>query len=300
MPTKKPDYYAILGLAGNASDGEIRAAYKKLALQWHPDRHLSGKEHAAQKFIKVNTAYHALMDGKESTDSAFAESSSPANAPTGKSNTTNASTTKSGSGGASRPSSCPSSSSSKTSKRTSPPQNSPSSTPTESEEPGTAKSDSGSKGASSPKPSGGLNDAHVRSDERKGEEKRDACNRKRRHKASRSRDHLREPLASSGRKSPSPSAFTSAARTNRSDDSSRTKSSKQDSRTNHQHDEGSRAHPGISRTNKPVIPPSSGHLNKASKLGLADFPEDQWARRIVKTINLIPTTFPYLARHSVQ
>lgn len=73
MPTKKPDYYAILGLAGNASDGEIRAAYKKLvrpvvilhsipfisdgfllkALQWHPDRHLSGKEHAAQKFIKV-------------------------------------------------------------------------------------------------------------------------------------------------------------------------------------------------------------------------------------------------------
>lgn len=72
MPAKKPDYYAVLGLASNASDDEIRVAYKKLvcpqrfplhpsisnaflpkALQWHPDRHLSGKEHAAQKFIEV-------------------------------------------------------------------------------------------------------------------------------------------------------------------------------------------------------------------------------------------------------
>jgi len=209
------------------------------------------------------------MDGKESTLSASAESSSPANAPTGRSNTANASTTKSGSGGASGPSSRPSSSGSKTTKRTSPLQKPPS-MPTESEGPGTAKSDSGSKAASSPKPSGGLNDVHARSDEHKGEEKRDTSDRKRRRNASKSHDHLREPLASSGRKSPSPSAFTFAARTNCSDDSGRTKLSKQDPRANRRHNEGSYAHSGISRTNKPVIPPSSGRLNKASKLALAE------------------------------
>ncbi|KAI6168125.1 hypothetical protein EDD17DRAFT_1773166 [Pisolithus thermaeus] len=76
MPAKKPDYYAILGLTSDAGDSEIRAAYKKLALQWHPDRHLSGKEHAAQIFIEVNTAYHVLMDGKESTHSVPPENSS--------------------------------------------------------------------------------------------------------------------------------------------------------------------------------------------------------------------------------
>ncbi|KAL4072752.1 DnaJ domain-containing protein, partial [Scleroderma yunnanense] len=265
MPSKKPDYYVILGLVRNASDDEIRAAYKKLALQWHPDRHLSGKEHAAQKFIEVNTAYHALMDGKESTHSASAEGSSAASVPTSKSNTASASTTKSDARGTSEPSSRPSSSSSKTSKRTTPPQNAPSSTPSESQGSGTAKSNSGSKATSSPHSTDGPNDSRARSDENKAGGKRATSDHmKRPRNASKSHDHLRAPPTSSGRKNPSPSAFTSAARTNHSDESSRSRPSKQDARPGHRPNEG------VSRTNKPVIPPSSSRLHKASRLGLAD------------------------------
>jgi len=56
------DYYGILGITKAATDEEIKAAYKNLALQWHPDRHNKGKEVAGRKFIEINEAYKFLMD----------------------------------------------------------------------------------------------------------------------------------------------------------------------------------------------------------------------------------------------
>lgn len=53
------DYYAILGVSRDASQDEIKRAYRKLAHQYHPDK--AGKEHEA-KFKEVNEAYQVLSD----------------------------------------------------------------------------------------------------------------------------------------------------------------------------------------------------------------------------------------------
>lgn len=55
------DYYNTLGVAKNASTDEIKKAYRKLALQYHPDRNKGDKE-AEQKFKEVNEAYEVLSD----------------------------------------------------------------------------------------------------------------------------------------------------------------------------------------------------------------------------------------------
>ncbi|KAG1750875.1 hypothetical protein EDB19DRAFT_1904271 [Suillus lakei] len=80
--SRRPEHYNALGLVVDATDEDIRAAYKKLALQWHPDRHQIGKEYAAQMFVEVNTAYHSLMDGTESMDPSCGDGVSPLFTPT--------------------------------------------------------------------------------------------------------------------------------------------------------------------------------------------------------------------------
>ncbi len=57
------DYYEILGVSKNASDAEIKAAYRKQALKWHPDRNKSSG--AAGKFKEINKAYEVLADPKK-------------------------------------------------------------------------------------------------------------------------------------------------------------------------------------------------------------------------------------------
>ena len=58
----KSDYYDILGVTKGASADEIKKAYRKQALEWHPDRHKDDKEAAEKRFKEINEAYQVLSD----------------------------------------------------------------------------------------------------------------------------------------------------------------------------------------------------------------------------------------------
>ncbi|QAT40772.1 molecular chaperone DnaJ [Clostridium sp. JN-9] len=55
------DYYEVLGLQKGASDDEIKKAFRKLALKYHPDKNRGNKE-AEEKFKEINEAYQVLSD----------------------------------------------------------------------------------------------------------------------------------------------------------------------------------------------------------------------------------------------
>ncbi|KAH8891686.1 DnaJ-domain-containing protein [Thozetella sp. PMI_491] len=61
----KTCYYELLGLPQQATEEEIRRAYKKKALELHPDRNLHDIENATKKFAEVQTAYEILSDPQE-------------------------------------------------------------------------------------------------------------------------------------------------------------------------------------------------------------------------------------------
>ena len=56
------DFYKILGVNKNATEAEIKKAYRKLALKWHPDKNPNNREEAEEKFKKINEAYSVLSD----------------------------------------------------------------------------------------------------------------------------------------------------------------------------------------------------------------------------------------------
>lgn len=62
MATKR-DYYDILGVNRSTSKEEIKKAYRKLALEWHPDKNKSAD--AESKFKEINEAYEILSDPKK-------------------------------------------------------------------------------------------------------------------------------------------------------------------------------------------------------------------------------------------
>src|SRR5512138_3407866 len=61
MPVKYKDYYETLGVARNASDADIKKAFRKLAREHHPDV-AKNKKQAEEKFKEVNEAYEVLGD----------------------------------------------------------------------------------------------------------------------------------------------------------------------------------------------------------------------------------------------
>jgi curved DNA-binding protein len=58
------DYYKTLGVERNASEDDIRKAYRKLAMQYHPDRNPNDKQ-AEERFKEINEAYQVLNDPKK-------------------------------------------------------------------------------------------------------------------------------------------------------------------------------------------------------------------------------------------
>ncbi len=60
----KRDYYEILGVARDASEEEVKKAYRKLAMQYHPDRN-PGDHAAEEKFKEAAEAYEVLRDGEK-------------------------------------------------------------------------------------------------------------------------------------------------------------------------------------------------------------------------------------------
>ena len=60
MATQKKDYYEILGVSRKASQDEIKKAFRKYALKYHPDRNKSSE--AQEKFKEINEAYQVLSD----------------------------------------------------------------------------------------------------------------------------------------------------------------------------------------------------------------------------------------------
>src|SRR6266567_1039930 len=61
MATQKRDYYEVLGVARDCSAEELKKAYRKLAMQYHPDRN-QGDPSAEERFKEIGEAYSVLSD----------------------------------------------------------------------------------------------------------------------------------------------------------------------------------------------------------------------------------------------
>ncbi|XP_038278248.2 dnaJ homolog subfamily B member 6-like [Dermochelys coriacea] len=56
------EYYEVLRIPCDASDKDIKKAYRKVALKWHPDKNPGNKEHTERKFKEITEAYEVLSD----------------------------------------------------------------------------------------------------------------------------------------------------------------------------------------------------------------------------------------------
>ena len=58
----KKDYYEVLGVSKDASETDIKKAFRKLAVKYHPDKNRDNPEEAEKKFKEINEAYGILSD----------------------------------------------------------------------------------------------------------------------------------------------------------------------------------------------------------------------------------------------
>ena len=63
--TTRQCYYEVLGVARDADENVIKKAYRKLALEWHPDKNMDRIDEATEKFRVISNAYQTLSDPKE-------------------------------------------------------------------------------------------------------------------------------------------------------------------------------------------------------------------------------------------
>ena len=59
------DYYEVLGVSRTATLEEVKSAYRKAALKWHPDRNPENKTEAEEKFRECTEAYSVLVDSNK-------------------------------------------------------------------------------------------------------------------------------------------------------------------------------------------------------------------------------------------
>src|ERR1700720_3378791 len=62
MPGTSRDYYEVLGVARDAAADQLKSAYRKAALRWHPDRNPENKQEAKHNFRQASEAYSVLSD----------------------------------------------------------------------------------------------------------------------------------------------------------------------------------------------------------------------------------------------
>ncbi|HAQ76815.1 MAG TPA: molecular chaperone DnaJ, partial [Hyphomonas sp.] len=60
----KRDYYEILGVSKDADEKQLKSAYRKLAMKYHPDQN-AGNPEAEEKFKEVGEAYAVLSDAQK-------------------------------------------------------------------------------------------------------------------------------------------------------------------------------------------------------------------------------------------
>lgn len=59
------DYYKVLEVSRSASVSDIKKAYRRLALKWHPDKNPNSQDDATKKFKEISEAYEVLSDEKK-------------------------------------------------------------------------------------------------------------------------------------------------------------------------------------------------------------------------------------------